>query len=225
MSVNHRIQEIKDRLPEGVTLVAVSKTHPAEAIREAYDGGQRVFGESRAQELKEKYEALPKDIEWHFIGTMQTNKVKYYAPFVSLIHSVDSEKALAVIQKEALKNNRTIDVLLEVHIAEEQSKSGWPADELTAYLESGAWKALTNVRIRGLMGMATFTDDKLQVNKEFTILGKIFGTLKNRMNEEFGGKFDTLSMGMTDDWKTAVGSGSTMVRIGSYIFGGRTCLK
>lgn len=221
MSVKERIAELKDELPEGITLVAVSKFHPASQIREAYDAGQRIFGESRAQELREKYEELPKDIEWHFIGTMQTNKVKYYAPFVTLIQSVDSEKALQVIQKEAAKNNRTIDVLLEVHIAEESAKQGWSVPELTAYVASGGYRALPNVRVRGLMGMATFTDDKKQVGREFKALKDTYDALKTRMGVEFGEVFDTLSMGMTDDWPEAVESGSTMVRIGSYIFGAR----
>ena len=208
-------------LPSGVTLVAVSKTHPSERIRQAYDAGQRIFGESRAQELREKYDELPKDIEWHFIGTMQTNKVKYYAPFVTLIQSVESEKALQVIQKEAVKNNRTIDVLLQVHIAAEATKQGWSRAELEEYMLSGRYRDLTNVRIRGLMGMATFTDDKEQVRKEFRVLRELYDLLKTRFAVEFGGVFDTLSMGMTDDWPEAVECGSTMVRIGSYIFGHR----
>lgn len=221
MSVEDRLQELRAELPEGVELVAVSKFHTPEMIRQAYDAGQRLFGESRAQELREKYEALPKDIEWHFIGTMQTNKVKYYAPFVTLIQSVESEKALLVIQKEAVKNNRTIDVLLEVHIAEEHSKQGFSPEELEAFFSAGAYRELANVRIRGLMGMATFTEDKEQVLREFGVLQQLFEGVKARYGAEFGGMFDTLSMGMTDDWREAVRCGSTMVRIGSYIFGAR----
>lgn len=221
MSVEDRLQELRAELPEGVELVAVSKFHTPETIRQAYDAGQRAFGESRAQELREKYEALPKDIEWHFIGTMQTNKVKYYAPFVTLIQSVESEKALLVIQKEAVKNNRTIDVLLEVHIAEEQSKQGFSPEELEAFFSAGAYRELTNVRIRGLMGMATFTEDKERVLREFGVLQQLFEGVKARYGAEFGGMFDTLSMGMTDDWREAVRCGSTMVRVGSYIFGQR----
>jgi len=221
MSVKERLLDIKGQLPENVTLVAVSKFHTPESIREAYAAGQRIFGESRAQELREKYELLPKDIEWHFIGTMQTNKIKYYAPFVTLIQSVESEKALQVIQKEALKNNRTINVLLEVHIAEETTKQGWSLPELEEYMASGRIGELPNVRIRGLMGMATFTDDKEQVTREFNVLQDIYHLLKTRMGAEFGEVFDILSMGMTDDWPEAVEAGSTMVRIGSYIFGQR----
>ncbi len=213
MSIPERIRALKSELPAGVTLVAVSKFQPAEAIREAYDAGQRVFGESRAQELREKYEALPKDIEWHFIGTMQTNKVKLYAPFVALIQSVDSERALQVIQKEAVKNSRTIDVLLEVHIAEEASKSGFSPAELEDYIASGRWRELPNVRIRGLMGMATFTDDKTQIRREFAVLKSLFDCL----NIADG----ILSVGMTDDYPEALAAGSTMVRIGSAIFGAR----
>ena len=221
MSVKERLTEIRAQLPAGVKLVAVSKFQPPEKIREACEAGQRVFGESRAQELREKYEALPKDIEWHFIGTMQTNKVKYYAPFVTLIQSVDSEKALEVIQKEAVKNNRTIDVLLEVHIAGEATKQGFLPSELEAFVESGRYRELPDLRIRGLMGMATFTADKVQVSKEFGVLRDTFDRMKTRMGVEFGEVFDTLSMGMTDDWPEAVEEGSTMVRIGSYIFGQR----
>ena len=221
MSVAERLSEIRKALPEGITLVAVSKFQPDGKLREAYDSGQRIFGESRAQELREKYESLPKDIEWHFIGTMQTNKVKYYAPFVTLIQSVDSEKALQVIQKEALKNHRTIDVLLEIHIAEEGSKQGFSPEEVGTFVASGRYRDLPNVRIRGLMGMATFTDDQAQVRKEFGLLRDTFNLLKTRLPIEFGGVFDTLSMGMTDDWPLAVECGSTMVRIGSYIFGQR----
>ncbi len=213
MLIAERIQTLKSELPAGVTLVAVSKFQPAEAILEAYAAGQRVFGESRAQELREKYEALPKDIEWHFIGTMQTNKVKLYAPFVALIQSVDSERALQVIQKEAVKNNRTIDVLLEVHIAEEASKSGFSPAEIEDYIASGRWRELPNVRIRGLMGMATFTDDKTQIRREFAVLKSLFDCL----NIADG----ILSVGMTDDYPEALAAGSTMVRIGSAIFGAR----
>ena len=221
MSVSERINELKNELPEGVTLVAVSKTHPVAAIEEAYAVGQRIFGESRPLELKEKYETLPKDIEWHFIGTLQSKQVKYYAPFVSLIHSVDSEKALQVIQKEAVKNSRTIDVLLELHIAEEESKQGWSPAELDEYLASGRFRELVNVRIRGFMGMATFTEDQEQVRREFTCLKNSFDRLKTLYFAEVGEVFDTLSMGMTDDWRIAVECGSTIVRIGSYIFGQR----
>jgi pyridoxal phosphate enzyme (YggS family) len=220
MSIAERIEALKTALPQGVTLVAVSKFQPVEAICAAYAAGQRVFAESRAAELREKYEALPKDIEWHFIGTMQTNKVKIYAPFVTMIQSVDSRKALDIIQKEALKNDRTIDVLLEVHIAEEASKSGFSPAEAEAYLACGHFRELTNVRLRGLMGMATFTDDRTQSLREFSVLASLFERLKAG-KERVPSDFDTLSMGMTDDWPAAVAADSTMVRIGSYIFGTR----
>ncbi|MCD8185804.1 MAG: YggS family pyridoxal phosphate-dependent enzyme, partial [Rikenellaceae bacterium] len=188
---------------------------------QAYQAGQRIFGESRAQELREKYESLPKDIQWHYIGTMQTNKIKYYAPFVTLVQSVDSVRALQVLQKEAVKNQRKIDVLLQVHIADELSKQGFSVAELEAFIGCEAYRSLTRVRIRGLMGMATFTDDLLQVTKEFSTLQEVYEGLKARLDLESGGVFDTLSMGMTDDWPEAVECGSTMVRIGSYIFGSR----
>ena len=217
MSVSERLKELRGRLPQGVTLVAVSKFQPVEKIREAYEAGQRVFAESRAQELREKYEALPKDIEWHFIGTMQTNKVKFYAPFAAMIQSVDSERALQVIQKEAAKNDRAIDVLLEVHIAGEASKSGFAVAEVEEFIASGHFRALPDVRIRGLMGMATFTEDKARVSREFSALKALF----DRVKTDVGASFDTLSMGMTDDWLQAIAAGSTMVRIGSYIFGAR----
>jgi pyridoxal phosphate enzyme (YggS family) len=220
MSIAERIEALRTALPQGVTLVAVSKFQPVEAIRAAYAAGQRVFAESRAAELREKYEALPGDIEWHFIGTMQTNKVKIYAPFVAMIQSVDSRKALEVIQKEALKSDRTIDVLLEVHIAEEASKSGFSPAEAEEYMASGHFRGLPNVRLRGLMGMATFTEDKAQVLREFAALASLFERLKTD-KEAVPPGFDTLSMGMTDDWPAAAAAGSTMVRIGSYIFGAR----
>lgn len=212
-----RLAELREQLPAGVQLVAVSKFQPIEAIRQAYAAGQRLFAESRAQELAEKHAALPKDIQWHFIGTMQTNKVKVYAPFVSMIQSVGSEKSLQVIQKEALKNGRTIDVLLEVHIAAERSKSGFFPAEAEEYIASGRWRELPNVRVRGLMGMATFTDDTMQVSREFSALRALFERLKSSHPD-----FDTLSMGMTDDWPAAVAARSTMVRIGSFIFGDRS---
>lgn len=218
MSIADRIEELKKQLPEGVTLVAVSKFQSIEAIRQAYAAGQRVFAESRAQELREKYEALPKDIEWHFIGTLQTNKVKVYAPFVAMIQSAGSVNALNAIQKEAAKNNRTIDVLIEVHIAAEASKSGFSPAETEEFLAGARADEFPNVRIRGLMGMATFTDDRDRVAREFTALSALFDRLKSVGAIASPG---VLSMGMTDDWPLAVAAGSTMVRIGSYIFGAR----
>lgn len=217
MGLKEQIDELKKTLPSGVTLVAVSKTHPEEKIMEAYEAGVRIFGESRPQELKSKYESLPKDIRWHMIGHLQTNKVKYIAPFVELIHSVDSAKLLDAINKEGWKNGRIIDVLLEIHVAEEDSKSGWNYGELLDYITSGNHKVLANIRIRGLMGIATFTEDQEQIRREFTQLNDIFLLLK----KNFGKDFDTLSMGMTSDWKIAVECGSNMVRIGSLIFGSR----
>lgn len=218
MELKEQIDEVVKAIPHGVTLVAVSKTHPTSKVMEAYEAGLRIFGESRPQELKAKYESLPKDIRWHMIGHLQTNKVKYIAPFVELIHSVDSERLLDAINKEGWKNGRVIDVLLEIHIAEENSKSGWELDELVKYLDKGDYKLLTNIRIRGLMGIATFTDNTEQVRMEFGRLHDIFTTFKK---ERFGKDFDTLSMGMTADWQIAVECGANMVRIGSLIFGAR----
>jgi pyridoxal phosphate enzyme (YggS family) len=222
MGVKEQLTDLLGEIPVGVTLVAVSKTCPAAQIMEAYGEGVRAFGESRPQELKAKHEELPKEIKWHMIGNLQTNKVKYIAPFVSLIHSVDSHKLLEAINKEAWKNGRIIDVLFEVHIADEQSKSGWEPGALTAYIEGGEYKTLSNVRIRGLMGIATLTDDEAQIRGEFTRLHDMFTELKAN---HFGKDFDTLSMGMTSDWKIAVECGATMVRIGSLIFGTRESKK
>lgn len=221
MSLEHKLSEVRASLPSGVTLVAVSKTHPAELIAEAYGCGQRVFGESRPQELRAKYEALPKDIEWQMIGHLQTNKVKYIAPFVSLIQSVDSARLLETIDREAQKNNRIIDCLLEIHVAREETKSGWEVDELRAYLESGALTALPNVRIRGIMGIATNTDDEAVIRRDFERLA----ACKQEFSPFFDATFDTLSMGMSDDYPLAVECGSTMVRVGSLIFGERDYSK
>lgn len=221
MSVKSQLERVRATLPEGMTLVAVSKTHPVEAIAEAYDAGQRVFGESRPQELRAKYEALPHDIEWHMIGHLQTNKVKYIAPFVTLIHSVDSERLAEVIQAQAAKCGRTIDVLLEIHVAAEESKSGWAIEELRAAVASGLFERLPNVRVRGVMGIATNTDDMERVSADFVQL-RIY---KEELAPYFGEQFDTLSMGMSDDYPTAIAAGSTMVRIGSTIFGERDYSK
>ena len=217
-SIACQLSFVRSTLPEGVKLVAVSKTHPAEAIRAAYDAGHRVFGESRPQELREKHEALPKDIEWHMIGHLQTNKVKLIAPYVSMIHSVDSAKLLGVINEQALKNNRVIDVLFEVHVAREESKHGWNEGELIAYLRGGEYRQMQGVRFRGLMGVATFTDDGSVVRDEFMRLNGLFSRLRH---DFFGRDFDTLSMGMSGDYLQAIACGGNMVRIGSLIFGAR----
>lgn len=217
MSVSSRLSEIRATLPEGVTLVAVSKFHPAEAVMEAYGAGQRVFGESRVQELVAKHEALPKDIEWQMIGHLQTNKVRVIVPFVSLVQSVDSARLLECIDREAARCGRTVDCLLEIHVAQEETKSGWEYGELKAYLQSDAFAQLHNIRIRGIMGMATNTDDAAIVRSDFGRLAAI----KNELAPMFGADFDILSMGMSDDYPIAIDCGSTMVRIGSSIFGAR----
>lgn len=217
MSVSSRLSEIRATLPEGVTLVAVSKFHPAEAVMEAYDAGQRIFGESRVQELAAKYETLPKDIEWQMIGHLQTNKVRTIMPFVSLIQSVDSPRLLECIDREAARCGRTVDCLLEIHVAQEETKSGWDYGELKAYLQSDAFAQLHNIRIRGIMGMATNTDNAAIVRSDFGRLAAI----KDELAPMFGADFDILSMGMSDDYPIAVDCGSTMVRIGSSIFGAR----
>ena len=225
MQVADRIQEVRRELPEGVTLCAVSKYHPIEAVKEAYEAGQRIFGESREQELRLKWEALPKDIEWHFIGHLQTNKVKYIAPFVSLIQSVDSERLLDEIQKQAAKNSRTIDVLLEVHIAQEESKSGFNPDELTDLLASvNIGQRWPNVNLKGIMAMATFTDDENQIRNEFRRLMNRYRQLLDGPLAQQGitaEQFAIRSFGMSEDYKIAVAEGSNMVRIGSHIFGER----
>jgi pyridoxal phosphate enzyme (YggS family) len=219
MSIAANLQIIKSTLPEHVTLVAVSKTKPVPDLMEAYNSGQRVFGENKIQEMVDKWEQMPKDIEWHMIGHVQTNKVKYMAPFVSLIHGVDSLKLLEEINKQALKNNRIIDCLLQIYIAEEESKFGLDEEELASLLASPTFKEMKNIRIVGLMGMATFTENQNQIKKEFTHLKSIYDNHKNLKSEIRNLKF--LSMGMSGDYQLAIACGSTMVRIGSSIFGGR----
>ena len=218
MSIKSEIVRLHQELPNGVTLVAVSKFHPVEALREAYDAGQRVFGESRPQEMCAKREQMPDDVEWHMIGHLQTNKVKYIAPFVTLIHSVDSERLAEEIERQAVRFGRTIDVLFEIHLAEEESKSGWDVEEFTAWVESADFATrLPHIRPRGLMTIGTLTED-IELNKrEFVRLRELFDTLRPK----FGTEFDTLSMGMTSDYHEAIECGSTMVRIGSMIFGER----
>ncbi|MGE0078713.1 MAG: YggS family pyridoxal phosphate-dependent enzyme [Bacteroidales bacterium] len=220
MSIQTNLHNIKLSLPQHVTLVAVSKTHPAESIVEAYNAGHRIFGENKVQEMVAKYEVLPKDIEWHLIGHLQSNKVKYIAQFVSLIHSVDSLKLLEVIDREAQKQSRVIDCLLQVHIASEETKFGLSADEVDELLSSSSYAAMGNIRIVGLMGMATFTENMEQVRVEFKFLKGLFDTVKEKYFSE-SGWFKELSMGMSSDYTVAVEEGSTMVRIGSNIFGYR----
>jgi len=219
MSIAQNLLKIKSTLPSTVTLVAVSKTNPIPDLMEAYDAGQRIFGENKIQEMVEKWEAMPKDIEWHMIGHVQTNKVKFMAPFVSLIHGVDSLKLLEEINKQAKKNNRIIDCLLQMYIAEEESKFGLDEEELNEILASEAFKEMKNIRIVGLMGMATFTDNQKQIKKEFTHLKSIFDGMQSR--KDTLQCVSTLSMGMSGDYQLAIECGSTMVRIGSSIFGGR----
>lgn len=219
-SVTDNLKHIAGELPSGVTLIAVSKTKPVEMIEEAYAAGQRVFGENKVQEMVDKYEQLPKDINWHMIGHLQTNKVKYIAPFVALIHGVESLKLLETINKEANKVGRVIPCLLQFHIAQEETKFGLTLEEAREILGSEAYRGMQNVRIAGVMGMATNTDNEEQIRAEFRHLKEIFDTLKR---EYFPGNadFKELSMGMSGDYPIAVQEGSTMVRVGSAIFGAR----
>ena len=220
MSIAENIDKIKATLPEQVQLVAVSKTKPAEVVMEAYLHGQRAFGENKVQEMVWKYGELPKDIEWHLIGHLQTNKVKYIAPFVHLIHGVDSFKLLKTIDAEVKKVNRIIPCLLQFHIAEEETKFGFSIDEALEMLGSDEFGNLKNIRISGVMGMATFTDDESRIRKEFAHLKAIFERLKMEYFTE-NSDFAEISMGMSGDYLIAVEEGSTMVRIGSTIFGER----
>jgi pyridoxal phosphate enzyme (YggS family) len=218
MSIAENLLSIKNNLPKGVTLVAVSKTKPVPDLMEAYEAGERVFGENKIQEMAEKWEQMPKDIQWHMIGHVQTNKVKFMAPFVSLVHGVDSFKLLKEINKQAAKNDRVIDCLLQMHIAEEETKFGLDQEELNNLLASTEFQEMKNVQIKGLMGMATFTDNQNQIKKEFTQLKSIFDDLSN--NDELQ-HCTILSMGMSGDYQLAIECGSTMIRIGSSIFGKR----
>lgn len=217
MSIASEILRLRESLPQGVRLLAVSKFHPVEALQQAYDAGQRAFGESRPQELKAKHEVLPNDIEWVMIGHLQTNKVKYIAPFVSLIESLDSERLAEEINRQAEKCGRRIDCLLEIHVTSEQTKSGWDYEELLSFVQSGGFDRYPNIRLRGVMGMATFTDDEQVVRADFERLA----ACKRELAEYFGEQFDMLSMGMSDDYPIALEYGSTEVRIGSTIFGAR----
>ncbi len=221
MKQSNNYTSIKDALAQkNVRLVAVSKTKANEAILEKYEQGQRIFGENRVQELTTKYDALPKDIEWHLIGHLQTNKVKYIAPFVAMIHSIDSPRLLKEVNKQALKSDRIIDCLLQMHIAEEETKYGMELAEVETFLSSAVFANFQNVRICGVMGMATFTDDSQQVRSEFKQLKNIFDTLKGKYFSS-ADYFKEISMGMSGDYSIAVEEGSTMVRIGSLIFGER----
>lgn len=224
MSVSSNLLQIRNTLPADVTLIAISKTHPTELIVEAYNEGQRDFGENKVQELSEKFDKLPKDINWHFIGHLQSNKVKYLAPYVHLIHGIDSFKLLEIINKEAIKNNRLINCFLQVHIAKEESKFGFSETELLNMLESELWMQLTNIQICGLMGMATFTENQILIKEEFTFLTDLFKKIKKTYFADFE-YFKEISMGMSDDYLLAIECGSTMVRIGSSIFGHRVYSK
>ena len=219
--VKDNLLAVKQTLKENVKLVAVSKYQPIELLQQAYEAGQRVFGESHALEVRDKAEAMPKDIEWHFIGHLQTNKVKYIAPFISCIESVDSLKLMQEINKQALKNDRVIDCLLQFHVAQEESKSGFTLEECEQVLSSDEFSSLKNIRIIGVMGMATYTEDEKQIRKEFKTLVANFAYLKMAYfsaNQDF----KEISMGMTDDYKIAMNEGSTIVRVGSGIFGERS---
>ncbi len=216
MAIAENLHSIKNTLPKSVTLVAVSKTKPISDLKEAYDAGQRIFGENKIQEMAEKWEQMPKDIQWHMIGHVQTNKVKFMAPFVSLIHGVDSLKLLEEINKQAQKNKRVIDCLLQIHIAEEETKFGLDEKELAKLLASETFQEMKNIRVVGLMGMATFTENQSQIRKEFTHLKTIFDQFQIHHPQ-----FEILSMGMSGDYQLAIACGSTMVRIGSSIFGYR----
>ena len=217
MSIAQNLLQIKSQLPEHVTLVAVSKTKPVSDLMEAYQAGQRIFGENKIQEMTNKWEQMPKDIEWHMIGHVQTNKVKYMAEYVSLIHGVDSLKLLQEINKQALKHNRKIDCLLQIYIADEETKFGLDETELLELINSKEFKELQNIQIVGLMGMATFTENQNQIKAEFQHLKTIFDTINNQENL----KLEKLSMGMSGDYELAIEYGSTMVRIGSSICGNR----
>lgn len=219
MHIQDNLNHIKSILPKYVTLVAVSKTKPVSDLMEAYNAGQRIFGENKIQEMVEKHEVMPKDIDWHMIGHVQSNKVKYMASFVKLIHGVDNFKLLEEINKQAKKHNRIIDCLLQIKIASEDSKFGMTALEATDILKSDSFSKLKNIQVTGVMGMATFTDDENQIKKEFTLLKTTFDALKS--HESFNFKPETISMGMSGDYALAIDCGSTMIRVGSSIFGER----
>ena len=219
MKIKKNLQSILSKIPDHVKLVSVTKTKPVSDIMEAYEAGQRAFGENKIQELVDKFDQLPTDIEWHMIGHVQRNKVKYIAPFVSLIHGVDNFKLLKEINKQAEKNNRIIDCLLQIKIASEDSKFGMTAKEATDILKSEEFSELKNVSIKGVMGMATFTDDTNQIKKEFKYLKQVFDDLKKA--QTYNSQINTISMGMSGDFQLAIECGSNMIRVGSSIFGAR----
>ncbi len=220
MSIVENLAALQAEIPKEVTLVAVSKTKPDEAILEAYNAGQRIFGENKVQDLAAKAERLPKDIQWHMIGHVQTNKIKYFAPFVSLVHGVDRLKVLKELNKEAVKNNRVIDCLLQVFIADEETKFGFSAEEITALFKDKTLENYPNLRVRGLMGMATFTDNQTQVAEEFATLKSLFDEVIATFNLQ-PSTFNVLSMGMSGDYPVAIKNGSNMIRVGTKIFGER----
>lgn len=222
--IKENLEKIRATVPEGVTLVAVSKTKPISDLQEAYDAGQRVFGENYPQEMRDKHEVLPQDIQWHFIGHLQTNKIKYIIPYVTLIHSIDTANLLEAVNKEAKKHDRVVDCLLQFHIALEETKFGLDLDEARQLLDSDAFKQMENVRICGVMGMGTFTDNMDEVRKEFKHLKSIFETLKK---DYFANQpqFKDISMGMSEDYPIAIEEGATLIRVGSKIFGARVYNK
>ena len=220
MNIAAHIQNLRESLPPQVKVVAVSKFHPTEQIREAYDAGQRLFGESRVQELVGKQQELPGDIEWHFIGSLQRNKVKQIAPFVSLIHSLDSERLMREIEKQGAAFERVIPCLLQIHIAEEETKSGFTPEECRRFLEEGSWKQCSHLQIAGMMGMATYTDEHEQVRREFRLLRNLFEECKMKYFAD-DAAFRELSMGMSGDYPIALEEGSSLIRVGTLIFGER----
>lgn len=220
MSIADNLKQVITELPQGVRLVAVSKFHPNEAIEEAYRTGQRIFGESKVQEMTAKYESLPKDIEWHFIGHLQTNKIKYMISYVALIHGIDSYKLLEEVNKQAAKANRTINCLLQIHIAQEETKFGFTPEECEDMLANETWRTLQHVQICGLMGMASNTDNTEQINREFRLLHSLYEDIKAKWFSD-DKNFRELSMGMSHDYHQAIAAGSTLVRVGSKIFGER----
>ena len=222
--IKENLEKIRATVPEGVTLVAVSKTKPISDLQEAYDAGQRVFGENYPQEMRDKHEVLPTDIQWHFIGHLQTNKIKYIIPYVTLIHSIDTANLLEAVNKEAKKHDRVVDCLLQFHIALEETKFGLDLEEARQLLESDAYKQMENVRICGVMGMGTFTDNMEEVRKEFKHLKSIFDTLKKDYFADQP-QFKEISMGMSEDYPIAIEEGATLIRVGSKIFGARVYNK